>query len=142
MSLDDLYREMIMEHYKNPLNRGELSPPSVSVKLSNPMCGDKITLDLLVADGKVTDVTWGGQGCSISQASASMMSEAVKGKSVDEALTLIAEFQGMMHGKEPADIGDLVAFKGVAKFPVRIKCALLPWEALQKGLSEKNREGR
>lgn len=138
MPLDDLYRELIMDHYRNPQNRGTLEKPSSSVSLNNPLCGDEIELQLLVHDGKVADARWSGQGCSISQSSASMMTEALKGLSTDDARKLVANFQGLMHGEElphaEPELGDLEALTGVAKFPVRIKCALLPWEALHKAL--------
>lgn len=138
MSLDDLYREVIMDHYRNPQNRGALDQPTAHIKLNNPLCGDQIELQLVVRDGTVYDARWSGQGCSISQSSASMMTEALKGLTIDNARRLVANFQGLMHGEgiphpEP-DLGDLEALTGVAKFPVRIKCALLPWEALSKAL--------
>lgn len=133
MSLDDLYREVILDHYRSPRNRGTLPDPTVVVELSNPLCGDEITLALKVEGGVVQAARFTGRGCSISQSSASMMTEAAQGKPVDEVLRLIGRFQGMMRGEvhpDDADLGDLEALQGVAKFPVRIKCALLPWEAL------------
>lgn len=138
MSLDDLYREVILDHYRTPRNRGRLEEPTVVVELNNPLCGDELALYLKIEDGKVVDVRFDGRGCSISQSSASMMTEIVKGKSLDEALDLIARFKGMMQGElsaDDADLGDLEALQGVSKFPVRIKCALLSWEALSKGLT-------
>ena len=155
--LEDLYREIILDHYRNPRNRGELeSPPAVRVEGFNPLCGDEIVVYLDVRDGKVEDVRIGGQGCSISQSSASMMSAGVKGKSVEEARALIRAFKGMMsihetrlegddvEGATDMDaaaaaevkLGDLEALQGVVKFPVRIKCATLSWNTLAQGLDE------
>jgi nitrogen fixation NifU-like protein len=151
--LEDLYREIILDHYRNPRNRGELpSPPARRVEGFNPLCGDEIVVYL-------TDVKVTGQGCSISQSSASMMSTAVKGRSIDEARGVIRAFKGLMSvhearlerdesdgngsgavdGAEPEiALGDLAALQGVVKFPVRIKCATLSWNALAQGLDEPN----
>jgi nitrogen fixation NifU-like protein len=150
--LEDLYREIILDHYRNPRNRGELaSPPARRVEGFNPLCGDEIVVYIDVEDGRVADLRISGQGCSISQSSASMMSSAVKGKSVDEARALIRAFKGMMSIHEhrldgteeelPVDepgvkLGDLEALQGVVKFPVRIKCATLSWNTLQQGLDD------
>jgi nitrogen fixation protein NifU and related proteins len=151
--LQDLYREIILDHYRAPRNRGELPvPPAHKVEGFNPLCGDEVLLYLEVDDGVVTDVKTGGQGCSISQASTSMMSSAIKGKPIDEVRTLIRAFKGLMsvhesklEGAEEADLdaeladvrlGDLEALQGVVKFPVRIKCATLGWNVLQQGLDE------
>ena len=153
--LEDLYREIILDHYRSPRNRGELpSPPATRVEGFNPLCGDEIVLFLEVRDGAVTDLKIAGQGCSISQSSASMMSAAVKGRSVEEARSLIRAFKGMMsiHQQrldgdgEPLDepppaaadvpMGDLEALQGVVRFPVRIKCATLSWNTLAQGLDE------
>ncbi|HEX2039029.1 MAG TPA: SUF system NifU family Fe-S cluster assembly protein [Acidimicrobiales bacterium] len=156
--LEDLYREIILDHYRNPRNRGELpTPPATRVEGFNPLCGDEIVVYLSVDGDRVSDLKIGGQGCSISQSSASMMSAAVKGKSVDEARALIRSFKAMMsiheqrldgdgnvvgEDEEPiaADpevkLGDLEALQGVVKFPVRIKCATLSWNTLAQGLDE------
>ena len=152
--LEDLYREIILDHYRNPRNRGELdAPPAVRVEGFNPLCGDEVVVYLDVADdGTVNDIRISGQGCSISQSSASMMSSAVKGKSADEARALIRAFKAMMSiheqrldGTEEEDpiqadgnvkLGDLEALQGVVKFPVRIKCATLSWNTLAQGLDE------
>ncbi len=152
--LQDLYREIILDHYRAPRNRGELPvPPAHKVEGFNPLCGDEVVLYLEVEGGVVTDVRTGGQGCSISQASTSMMSAAVKGKSVDDARTLIRAFKALMsihesklEGAEGTDtteadlagvrLGDLEALQGVVKFPVRIKCATLAWNVLAQGLDE------
>jgi nitrogen fixation protein NifU and related proteins len=150
--LEDLYREIILDHYRNPRNRGELQvPPALRVEGFNPLCGDEIVVFLDVEDGRVTDVRIGGQGCSISQSSASMMSAAVKGKTIEEARALIRAFKAMMSiheqrldgsESEPVSpdpevkLGDLEALQGVVKFPVRIKCATLSWNTLAEGLDE------
>jgi nitrogen fixation NifU-like protein len=145
--LEDLYREIILDHYRTPRNRGELeSPPAVESRGHNPLCGDEITLFLLVDgegdDAVVRDVKIGGQGCSISQSSASMMTQAVIGKPVTEARGLIRRFRAMMGiegiemqpGDDDIDLGDLEALQGVVKFPVRIKCAVLGWNTLADAL--------
>ncbi len=151
--LEDLYREIILDHYRNPRNRGELAaPPAQRVEGYNPLCGDEIVVYLLVSDGKVDDVKITGQGCSISQSSASMMSAAVKGKTLAEVEALTRSFKGMMSiheqsldGEEGelvgADdpevrLGDLEALRGVVKFPVRIKCATLSWNTLLQAIEE------
>lgn len=138
--LEDLYREIILDHYKNPRNRGSLEPPAVRSEGHNPLCGDEIEVFLTVDNGIISDIKIGGQGCSISQSSASMMSAAVKGKPVTEARALIHRFKHMMsidEDGEPdtsAPLGDLEALQGVVKFPVRIKCAVLSWNTLAEGL--------
>ena len=142
--LDDLYREIILDHYRSPRNRGELPPPAAHAVGHNPLCGDEIDVYLQVDDGIVSDIKVGGQGCSISQSSASMMSQAVKGKSVDDVKALVKKFKGLMSvdevdGDEPAadvPLGDLEALQGVVKFPVRIKCATLAWNTLTEALAE------
>ena len=155
--LEDLYREIILDHYRNPRNRGELeTPPAHRVEGFNPLCGDEIVVFLDVHDGVVDDIRIGGQGCSISQSSASMMSAAAKGRTVEEARRLISSFKAMMSiheqrldGGDDADgdadveaedvkLGDLEALQGVVKFPVRIKCATLAWNTLAQGLEEAN----
>ncbi len=144
--LEDLYREIILDHYRTPRNRGDLPvPPALHAEGHNPLCGDEITvfLDVASVDGvsRVVDVKVNGQGCSISQSSASMMSQAVKGKSVDEVRALVRKFKGMMSIEdalgEPAidvPLGDLEALQGVVKFPVRIKCATLAWNTMLQAL--------
>jgi nitrogen fixation NifU-like protein len=139
--LDDLYREIILDHYRTPRNRGELPPPAAHAVGHNPLCGDEIEVYLDVHDGVIGDIKVGGQGCSISQSSASMMSQAVKGKSVDEVRALVHKFKSMMSIEElteaDADVklGDLEALQGVVKFPVRIKCAVLAWNTLTEALT-------
>ncbi|MCI1575072.1 MULTISPECIES: Fe-S cluster assembly sulfur transfer protein SufU [Heyndrickxia] len=143
-NLDALYRSVIMDHYKNPRNRGSLEDGSLTVDMNNPTCGDRIHLTLKVEDGLIQDAKFTGEGCSISMASASMMTQAVKGKTVDEALKLSHIFSEMVQGKdyeESEDLGDIEALHGVSKFPARIKCATLAWKAMEKGVrSEKGLE--
>ena len=152
--LEDLYREIILDHYRSPRNRGELPvPPALKSEGFNPLCGDEVVLYLEVDEGRVNDVKIAGQGCSISQASTSMMSAAVKGKTVAEVRALISAFKALMSVHESklegesdgsdleADLdgvrlGDLEALQGVVKFPVRIKCATLAWNTLAQGLDE------
>jgi nitrogen fixation NifU-like protein len=138
MSLDDLYKEVILDHYKNPRNKRPLPDAELSCSRNNPLCGDEITVYAHLEDGVVADVAFQGQGCSISQASASMMTEALTGKRVDQAETLASDFRGMMAGDVGPDedeFGDLVALKGVVKYPIRIKCAVLAWDVVQEALS-------
>ncbi|MCQ6284931.1 MULTISPECIES: Fe-S cluster assembly sulfur transfer protein SufU [Bacillus cereus group] len=137
-NLDTLYRQVIMDHYKNPRNHGVLED-SVAVNLNNPTCGDRIQLTMKVEEGIVQEAKFEGEGCSISMSSASMMTQAVKGKKIEEALQLSKIFSDMMLGKEyddSIDLGDIEALQGVCKFPARIKCATLAWKALEKGLNE------
>lgn len=168
--LEDLYKEIILDHYRNPRNRGELPPPACKTEGFNPLCGDEIVVYANIVDGHIVDIKMGGQGCSISQSSASMMSQAVKGKSLEEARQLTNDFKAMMSiGKDDdstdasdADIaaakatasagdagniagavekpdlsmGDLSALRGVVKFPVRIKCAVLSWNTLLEALEQ------
>ncbi|OUM98373.1 MAG: SUF system NifU family Fe-S cluster assembly protein [Firmicutes bacterium ZCTH02-B6] len=138
MQLNELYRDVIMDHYRRPRNKGTLEDPSVSIALNNPVCGDEITLQLLVRDGRIERARFMGRGCSISQASASMMAQQIEGKTLAEAEDMIARFKRMMHGDEKAGepLGDLMALHGVSKFPVRVKCALLSWEALERSLEQ------
>jgi len=134
--LDDLYRRVIMDHYKTPRNRGELEDGSVTVNLNNPTCGDRISLQLQLEDGIVRNVKFTGEGCSISMSSASMMTEAVMGKTSEEALALADKFSALMKGEDVQfeDYEDVEALSGVNKFPARIKCATLAWNALRKGV--------
>ena len=158
--LEDLYREVILDHYRSPRNRGELeTPPAVRADGFNPLCGDEIIVFIDVDDdGTIDDVAIGGQGCSISQSSASMMSAAIKGKTVREARRLISAFKGLMSihesdiggdgseaemgiefsidNTDDLSLGDLEALRGVVKFPVRIKCATLGWNTLAQALDQ------
>lgn len=134
MQLDDLYRRVIMDHYKTPRNRGKLDTEAVSVQLNNPTCGDRIELQLDIRDGVVNNARFEGEGCSISMASASMMTDAVKGKTLDEALEMAENFSALMQGEMMEfEYEDIEALSGVNKFPARIKCATLAWNALRKG---------
>jgi len=140
MSLaDDLYRETILDHYHNPRNHGAIEHPTAQVEGVNPLCGDELTLYLTVKDGKIEDVKLTAKGCSINTASGSMMSELLLGKSVEEANQIVDLFKRMMLDKKeevelPEELEDLEALRGVKKYPVRIKCALLPWNTMLEGL--------
>jgi nitrogen fixation NifU-like protein len=152
--LDDLYRELILDHYRAPRNKGRLADATARAEGYNPLCGDEIEIDLVLrpfdraqdgqaqdgtGDAVIEEIAFRGRGCSISQASCSMMTDAVKGRSVAEAKHLVEAFRKLI--TEPAagvdpDLGDLEAFQGVAKFPVRVKCATLAWRVLEDGLNE------
>ncbi len=137
MGLEDLYQQIILDHYRKPRHRGELAAPSVEVDHNNPVCGDQLHLEVRLEDGRIAEVGHTGDGCSISQASASMMSEAAVGLPVDDAMELIEHFRLMMHREAEPDedrLGDAIALEGVAKYPVRVKCALLSWMALKDAL--------
>lgn len=156
--LEDLYREIILDHYRSPRNRGELEPPAVRTEGFNPLCGDEVVITAVIEDGAIQDLKIAGQGCSISQSSASMMSSAVKGKTLDEVDDITRAFKAMMSihesgldgGAEAADgaplepdeslaevkLGDLEALRGVVKFPVRIKCATLGWNTLAQAIED------
>lgn len=145
MALEELYREVILDHYRNPRNRGHLESPDAVAQGVNPLCGDEINLELSISDGVVTDVAVEGQGCSISQSSASMMTEAVKGKSREEIEEMVSKFRTMMSIEESDDtgldperpgsvLGDIEALQGVRQYPVRIKCASLAWNTLMEAL--------
>lgn len=136
--LDQLYRSVIMDHYKTPRNKGVLDEGSITIDMNNPTCGDVIHLTLSVKDDVVEDAKFEGEGCSISMASASMMTQLIKGKKTDEALHYAQIVSEMMLGNDydtSVDLGDLEALSGVAKFPARIKCATLAWKAMEKGVS-------
>ena len=137
MALDDIYKEVILDHYKNPRNKRELPGAELQCHANNPLCGDEITVFAHVEGGTVAEVTFQGAGCSISQSSASMMTEAVTGASIDETRAMVGRFRGMMAGEVEPDedrFGDLVALKGVVQYPIRIKCAVLAWDVLQEAL--------
>ena len=148
-SLDDLYKEIILDHYRSPRNQGELEPPAHRCEGFNPLCGDEVIVFVSLIDQKIEEIKIGGQGCSISQASASMMTEIIKGKSISEAEEIIHAFKEMMDiyeselsGEETdgtsssVDLGDLEALQGVVKYPVRIKCATLAWNTLTQSINE------
>jgi nitrogen fixation protein NifU and related proteins len=137
VALDDIYKEVILDHYKNPRNKRELPGAELQCHANNPLCGDDITVFAHVDGGAVAEVTFQGAGCSISQSSASMMTEAVTGATVEDAVTMAMRFREMMAGEvEPTEeaFGDLVALKGVVQYPIRIKCAVLAWDVLQDAL--------
>ena len=137
---DELYRDIILDHYRNPRNKGDLDPAEISVSANNPLCGDEVTITarLSVDGSSVEALHFSGRGCSISQASASMMTEEIEGKPLAEALKLINKFKEMMLAEgEVEGLGDLEALQGVKKYPVRIKCAVLPWNSLLQGLSDR-----
>jgi nitrogen fixation NifU-like protein len=141
VSLDELYRQVILEHYRNPRRRGTLEHPDGHADGHNPLCGDEVAIDVAIADGRVTDVAVKGQGCSISQASASMMADAIAGLTLDEVADLTRRFKVMMEIEQgddvdPATMGDLAALQGVRRFPVRIKCADLPWVTLADAIAD------
>ncbi|MCY4193040.1 MAG: SUF system NifU family Fe-S cluster assembly protein [bacterium] len=154
--LEDLYREIILDHYRNPRNRGELeAPPALRAEGFNPLCGDEVIVYVSLNDGVIDDIKVGGQGCSISQASASMMSATVKGRTTEEMHRLNQAFKSMMsiepdpNGPSPANgdgpdikLGDIEALKGVVKFPVRIKCATLSWHTLIQAIEEAEDEAQ
>ena len=148
-SLDDLYKEIILDHYRSPRNQGELEPPAHRCEGFNPLCGDEVIVFVSLINQKIEEIKIGGQGCSISQASASMMTEIIKGKSISEAEEIIHAFKEMMDiyeselsGEETdgtsssIDLGDLEALQGVVKYPVRIKCATLAWNTLTQSINE------
>jgi nitrogen fixation NifU-like protein len=136
---DELYRDIILDHYRNPRNKGDLDPTTVKINANNPLCGDEVTITArLSSNGETVEaVHFSGRGCSISQASASMMTEEVEGKPLAQALVVINNFKTMMLGDGDAEgLGDLEALQGVKKYPVRIKCAVLAWNSLLQGLQE------
>ncbi len=136
-NLDQLYRSVIMDHYKNPRNKGSIENDAVTIDMNNPTCGDRIHLTLKVTDGIVEDAKFDGEGCSISMSSASMMTQLIKGKKIEEALELADIFSKMMMGEDYSDkydLEDVEALQGVSQFPARIKCATLAWKAMEKGV--------
>ncbi|MDV2582085.1 Fe-S cluster assembly sulfur transfer protein SufU [Alkalibacillus haloalkaliphilus] len=147
-NLDTLYRQVIMDHYKNPRNRGQLEGDHITVELNNPTCGDRIDLQLKVEDGVVKDAKFEGEGCSISMASASMMTQVIIDKPIEDALKMSEMFSDMMLGKEMEgyefdieSLGDIQALQGVSKFPARIKCATLAWKAMEQGVEKDDKQG-
>ncbi|WP_375476261.1 Fe-S cluster assembly sulfur transfer protein SufU [uncultured Jatrophihabitans sp.] len=142
--MDSMYQQIILDHYKNPQHRGLPDPFDAEVHHVNPTCGDEVTLRVRLADGAVADLGWEGEGCSISQASTSVMSELVVGKQVDEAMALQQKFLELMQSRGAAELTeadedeleDAVAFEGVSKYPARVKCALLGWMAMKSAVAE------
>jgi nitrogen fixation NifU-like protein len=144
IELDELYREIILDHYRSPRNRGSLDSPTASSEGDNPLCGDEIKVELDIREGQIVDVRFIGRGCSISQASASMMTEAIKGLSLEQVDSLFEMFKAMMYSSDEVDaeaLGDLEALQGVRKFPVRVKCATLAWNTLEEALESLREEG-
>jgi nitrogen fixation NifU-like protein len=146
LSLDDLYQRLILDHYRRPRNRGPLEGADRSVERVNPLCGDAITVDVRIAGGRLEDCRFHGQGCSISQASASLMTERVKGRTLAEAREVARLFRALLRGAEEepaarAALGDLAALGGVVEFPVRVQCAMLAWNALEAALAEEGTPG-
>ena len=136
--LDDLYQQLILDHYRNRRGRGRIENASASVHEHNPVCGDECFLDILVEDNRIVEIRADGDGCSISQAAASMLTEVVADKDLNEALESVEHFRLMMHGDADPDedlLGDAIALEGVAKYPVRVKCALLSWLALRDAIA-------
>ncbi len=133
-ALDEIYKEVILDHYRNPRNRGHLDDATATADGLNPLCGDEIHVELRVADGRIAAVAFTGRGCSISQSSASLMTEAIEGLAPAEALQKFDAFKAMLSGGPHDDLGDLDALSGVAKLPVRVKCATLAWNTLKQAL--------
>ena len=137
--LDELYREVILDHFKNPTHSGQLPGAQIAVEGANPLCGDELTFHLAMKNGHLTQVRFHGTGCAISQAAASMLAQQIEGKSIEETKRTIETMNTLMQGQEPdpaVDLGDLEALAGVRKFPVRIKCAALSWNVVEQGLEE------
>ena len=146
MNLNSLYQQLILDHYRKPRNKGELPEKTVEIHMANPVCGDEIRLQLRVEDSRIVEARHVGQGCSISQAAVSMMTSLLQGKDLSEAEDLAERFTSMMHGDQETAkdkrMGDLRALQGVSKFPVRIKCALLAFDALQEAIKRTRSEAR
>lgn len=137
--LDELYREVILEHFKNPTHSGELSEAQIKVDGANPLCGDELAFHIAMRGDRLERVRFRGKGCAISQAAASMLAAQVEGKTISETRRLIDAMKGLMQGQNPdgtVDLGDLEALAGVRKFPVRVKCAALCWNVVEQGLEE------
>ena len=139
MALDELYQEILLDHYKRPRNKGRIAAPDITIELKNPLCGDKIFLFLKMAGDRVQEVAFEGEGCVISQASASVMTEKISGLTIDEIDRLVTRFVQMVKNEpgqtqQPIEDEELNAFRGVCEFPTRVKCALLAWRTLQQGL--------
>ena len=144
LNLNSLYQQLILDHYRKPRNKGELPEKTVEIHMANPVCGDEIRLQLRIEGDRIVEARHVGQGCSISQAAVSMMTVLLKDRELSEALGLAEKFTAMMHGDEEMardrSLGDLRALQGVSKFPVRIKCALLAFDALQEAIKKSREE--
>ena len=137
--LDELYREVILDHFKNSAHKGVLPDAPIHAEGNNPLCGDELGFDIALANGQIGQVRFHGKGCAISQAAASMLAGQLEGKTVKESQRIIETMKAMMQGQEPdpaVDLGDLEALAGVRKFPVRVKCAALSWNIVERGLME------
>ena len=140
--LDELYREVILEHFKHSAHSGELPGAQIHVNGANPLCGDELAFHLKMDNGRIQQARFIGKGCAISQAASSMLAAALEGRTLAEVRQLIEAMKGLMQGKEPAasvDLGDLEALAGVRKFPVRVKCAALSWNVVEQGLDNYKR---
>ncbi len=144
MPLEELYQETLLDHYKNPRNKGKIEDPGAAIHQDNPSCGDQIDLQIVVKDGRIQDIKFDGNGCVISQSSASMMTEVVEGRTLQETQEIINTFRRFITDQSETnlDLGDLEALRGVRKFPVRVKCATLAWTALQKLLDQARSNGQ
>ena len=143
--LDELYRDVILDHFKNPSHSGQLPDAQIKVDGANPLCGDEMTFHLQLADGRIREVRFMGKGCAISQAGASMLAQQLEGKTFSEVSRLIGTMKALMQGQEPdpsVDLGDLEALAGVRKFPVRVKCAALSWNVVEQGLEAYHATGQ
>ena len=144
MSMDSMYQQIILDHYKNPHHHDLIDPFDAEVHHVNPTCGDEVTLRVKLADGTIADLGWDGEGCSISQASTSVMADLVVGRPIDDAMALQARFLELMQSRGSAELTeddeenleDAVAFEGVSKYPARVKCALLGWMAMKSAVAE------
>ena len=137
--VDELYREVILDHFKNSSHSGALPEAQIHAHGSNPLCGDDVTFHLRVEQGRLARARFEGKGCAISQAASSMLAQQLEGRTVDEARRIIEAMKGLMQGREPdpsVDLGDLEALSGVRKFPVRVKCAALSWNVVEEGLQQ------
>ena len=134
--MQSFYKEILLDHYQRPRNRGELENADIEEHLNNPLCGDQVTVYATLLNGKVEEVAFTGRGCSISQASASMLTEHLSGKSREEAEAEMEAFLEMMRTEENEELGDLAALKGIIQTPNRIRCATLAWDAFRRGLEE------
>ena len=138
--LEELYQEIILDHYRRPRNKGKAVPSDIQARENNPLCGDDIEVTASVRDGKITDIKFDGKACAICTASASIMTQKLKDKALEQARAMADDFQKMMRGDIPfggKEMGDLKALEGVLKFPVRVKCGTLPWHTLQKAMDTK-----
>ena len=136
--LEELYQDIILDHYRHPRNRGKVAPADIQAKEYNPLCGDELEVTARLVDGRIAEIKFDGHGCSISQASASIMTQKLAGKTIQEAAGFIEDFLRMMRGEKAfggRELGDLKALEGVLKFPVRVKCATLAWHTAGKGLA-------